>query len=121
MPEKTDTELLAEIRQAVREYHFALDSREHGVVAMDRAIDSIQTSLGMHWERGKETDRRDSYGSAHRALADQSGSDPEDWEEMEGPEAGVGVERWFVHKKDGREAYTVDDQGHITIEINEKE
>lgn len=35
---------------------------------------------------------------------------------MEGPETGVGVEQWFVHT-DGREAYTCNDQGHITMDV----
>jgi len=41
----------------------------------------------------------------------------DEWESMDGPQTGVGVEFWYRHD-DGREAYVVDDQGEITIEIN---
>lgn len=56
--------------------------------------------------------------SALEALCQETGTTPEDWNSMDGPETGVGVERWYVHTADGREAYTVDDQGSFTIEVS---
>lgn len=49
---------LGAIEQAIRDYHYALDTRQHGGVAQDRAIISICTTLEMHWEQGKEANRR---------------------------------------------------------------
>lgn len=49
---------LGAIEQAIRDYHYALDTRQHGGVAQDRAIISICTTLDMHWEQGKEANRR---------------------------------------------------------------
>jgi hypothetical protein len=46
------------IRAAIEGYHFALDSRAHGGVAQDRAFNAICEALGMHWEQGKEFQRR---------------------------------------------------------------
>ena len=45
----------------------------------------------------------------------------EGWEEMEGPETGVGVEYWYYHAGSGYEAYVVDDQGHLTVEVSSRE
>ena len=48
-------------------------------------------------------------------LCNETGTNPEDWEDIDGPTTGVGVERWFRHKEDGREVYLCDDQGDISI------
>ena len=53
-----------------------------------------------------------------RELCKQTGTKSKDWEELDGPETGVGVERWFRNKKTGEEAYCCDDQGDITISIS---
>jgi len=52
------TRALTEIRQAIADYHFALDLRAHGGVAQDRAFNAICKALGMHWTQGEETKRR---------------------------------------------------------------
>lgn len=44
------------IKQAIREYHFALNSRMHGGVAAGNAIRSIEAALGMDWKQGKEAE-----------------------------------------------------------------
>ena len=54
------------IEQAIRDYHYALDNREHGWSAACKAFDSIQSALNMEWEQGKESNRR-------AALAAQGG------------------------------------------------
>ncbi len=55
-----------------------------------------------------------------KKLCRETGTAEKDWTEIDGPETGVGVERWFRHS-DGREAYACDDNGHITIEVNEQD
>lgn len=51
------------LREAVSDYHLALDNREHGGVAQDKAFRRIEEILGMRWIRGEEKLRRRS-GSA---------------------------------------------------------
>lgn len=53
-----------------------------------------------------------------KQLCEDTNTNAEDWESMDGPETGVGIERWYRHK-DGKEAYTVDDQGSFTIEVTD--
>lgn len=40
---------LEKVKVALREYHAALDRREHGGIAQDKCIKAIQDALGMHW------------------------------------------------------------------------
>jgi hypothetical protein len=42
------------IRQAIRDYFLALDERQHGGLAQDKAFNAICTELGMSWRQGKE-------------------------------------------------------------------
>lgn len=49
---------LAKITQAIRDYHFALDCREHGGVAMARAWNAICDVLNMDWVQGAESAAR---------------------------------------------------------------
>lgn len=51
-------EVSAATETAIRDYHFALDSREHGGVAQDKAIKAIESSLNIHWQQGEELARR---------------------------------------------------------------
>ena len=50
--------VLVEVETAIRDYYFALDSREHGGVAQDRAFRAIQEAMGMRWVQGEEAGRR---------------------------------------------------------------
>lgn len=52
VPEQDDADVLA-IREAITGYYLALDEREHAVVAMDRAFNKIEATLGMSWTRGE--------------------------------------------------------------------
>lgn len=54
--------------------------------------------------------------AALKQLCEETGTKPEAWEEVNGPETGVGIERWFFNEELGTGYYTCDDQGHITIE-----
>ncbi|HDR9086277.1 TPA: hypothetical protein QDB10_002168 [Burkholderia vietnamiensis] len=49
---------LRAIGKAIADYHYALDTREHGGVAQDKAFDAICEAMGMKWEQGKEAARR---------------------------------------------------------------
>lgn len=53
-----DAARLAKITQAIRDYHFALDCREHGGVAMARAWNAICDVLNMDWVQGAESAAR---------------------------------------------------------------
>lgn len=46
------------VKQAIRDYHHALDTRQHGGVAASNALDAIQGVLGMHWTQGLEAEAR---------------------------------------------------------------
>ncbi|WP_441280623.1 hypothetical protein [Tardiphaga sp. 862_B3_N1_1] len=46
------------IRLAVRDYHYALDTRQHGGVAADKAIKAIERVLDMPWQQGAEAAQR---------------------------------------------------------------
>ena len=45
---------ITEIKAAINEYYLALDTRQHGGVAQNKAFDRIQEILGMNWERGQQ-------------------------------------------------------------------
>lgn len=42
------------VRMAIRDYHYALDTRQHGGVAQGKAVGAIEEALGMPWKRGVE-------------------------------------------------------------------
>ena len=46
------------IKQAIRDYYFALDTRQHGDIAAHKAFSAIQEALGMEWTQGAEAKRR---------------------------------------------------------------
>ena len=50
---------LEPVRQAVADYHYALDTRQHGDIAANCAVRAIQRALGMPWEQGQEKARRE--------------------------------------------------------------
>jgi hypothetical protein len=47
-----DDAALAAVKDAVRGYYAALDRREHGGVAQDKALRAIEHALGMRWIQG---------------------------------------------------------------------
>lgn len=46
-------ETITEIRSAIQEYYHALDRREHGSIAQNKALEKIQSVLGMYWIQGE--------------------------------------------------------------------
>lgn len=49
---------LKQIEQALRDYHLALDLREHGGSAAHHFVDRCQKILEMPWKQGEEETRR---------------------------------------------------------------
>lgn len=49
---------LEKVRAAIRDYHYALDTRQHGGVAQDRAFNAICVALNMSWRQGEEAAAR---------------------------------------------------------------
>lgn len=49
------TQKLYAIEKAVKKYYLALDRREHGSIAQDKALTEIQEALGMTWLQGEMT------------------------------------------------------------------
>jgi hypothetical protein len=47
------------VEGVVRDYHFALDTRQHGGIAAHKAIEAIMTALGMPWVAHAELRRRE--------------------------------------------------------------
>lgn len=56
---KDADETIDTVREAIREYYYALDSRKHGDIAAHNALSIIEHTLGMHWVRGAEKERRE--------------------------------------------------------------
>ena len=52
------------IRQAICDYHYALDTRQHGGEAQSKAFDAITDALGMYWRPGQEAALR-KKGATH--------------------------------------------------------
>ncbi len=52
--ERSDAQILEEIRGVVSEYHLALDLREHETIASNKLINGLRDVLGMQWEKGAE-------------------------------------------------------------------
>ena len=55
--------------------------------------------------------------SVLQKLAFLTHTHEEDWEDLDGPDSGVGVDYWFRHRTTGAEAYANLDQDHLTISV----
>jgi hypothetical protein len=44
----------------------------------------------------------------------------DDWEDLDGPDSGVGVDSWYRHCGTGKEAYLNLDQDHLTISVGDR-
>lgn len=60
-----DAERLERIRKAIDGYHLALDTRQHGGVAMDRAFNIIADAMGMPWVPGAAARAAQAQGGAN--------------------------------------------------------
>lgn len=54
------------------------------------------------------------------ALSEQTDTKPDEWEELNGPTTGVGIEKYYQHKENKCVFYCVDDQGDITCSLDEE-
>jgi hypothetical protein len=53
-------------------------------------------------------------------LASVTHTSADDWESLDGPDSGVGVDYWYHHRGTGKEAYLNLDQDHLTISVDEE-
>ena len=52
-------------------------------------------------------------------LAAKTGTQAEAWEEIDGPDGGVGVDYWYRHEANDWTAYIVADQDDISISVRD--
>ena len=57
------------------------------------------------------------FASPLEVLASVTHTSAEDWESLDGPDSGVGVDYWYRHRGTGKEAYLNLDQDHLTISV----
>jgi len=50
---------LGAVQTAIRDYHYALDTRQHGGIAAHKAVEAIMQALGMPWDQHAELRRRE--------------------------------------------------------------
>ena len=53
-----------------------------------------------------------------QVLASVTNTSADEWEDMAGPDSGVGVDYWYRHRQTGAEAYFNLDQDHLTISVD---
>ena len=51
-------------------------------------------------------------------LASVTHTSADDWESLDGPDSGVGVDYWYRRRGTGKEAYLNRDQDHLTISVD---
>ena len=51
-------------------------------------------------------------------LATVTDTKADDWELLDGPESGFGIDYWFQHRKTGTEAYASLDQDNVNLSVN---
>lgn len=64
----TETEKLAAVETAIRNYHFALDMRQHAASAAHQALDAIEKAIDLPWEQGAEMQRRQARVKPEKEL-----------------------------------------------------
>jgi hypothetical protein len=53
-------------------------------------------------------------------LASVTHTSADDWESLDGPDSGVGVDYWYRHRGTGKEAYLNLDQHHLTVSVGDQ-
>jgi hypothetical protein len=53
--------------------------------------------------------------SAIQFLCGETLTSESDWEEMDGPDSGVGIDYWYRNVETGDEVYVNEDQGEYTL------
>ena len=59
------------------------------------------------------------FASPLEVLASVTNTSAGDWETLDGPDSGVGVDYWYRHRGTGKEAYLNLDQNHLTISVGD--
>jgi hypothetical protein len=54
-------------------------------------------------------------------LASVTHTSADEWESLDGPDSGVGVDYWYRHRGTGNEAYLNLDQDHLTISLGDQQ
>jgi len=57
------------------------------------------------------------FASPLEVLASVTHTSADDWESLDGPDSGVGVDYWYRHRGTAKEAYLNLDQYHLTISV----
>lgn len=65
---KPPEHMLEEVQEAIRDYYYALDTRQHGGVAQDKAFQRIEKIMGMCWTQGEEKQRREEGAEKTAAI-----------------------------------------------------
>ena len=60
----------------------------------------------------------DHFASLLEVLASVTRTSAEDWESLDGPDSGVGVDYRYHHRGTGQEAYLNLDQDRLTISVD---
>ena len=58
------------------------------------------------------------FASPLEVLASVTHTSSEDWESLDGPDSGVGVDYWYRNRGTGAEAYLNRDQDHLNISVD---
>jgi hypothetical protein len=58
------------------------------------------------------------FASPLEVLASVTDTSADDWESLDGPDSGVGIDYWYRHRGSGAEAYLNRDQDHLTISVD---
>jgi hypothetical protein len=53
-----------------------------------------------------------------QVLASVTHTSNADWEDLAGPDSGVGVDYWYRHRGSGAEAYLNRDQDRLTVSVD---
>ena len=60
------------------------------------------------------------FASPLEVLASVTHTSADDWESLDGPDSGVGVDYWCRHRGTGKEAYLNLDQDHLTVSVGDQ-
>jgi len=65
-------------------------------------------------------DMPDQFVAPLEVLASVTQTLVDDWEDLGGPDSGVGVDYWYRQRSTGKEAYLNLDQDHLTISVGDQ-
>ena len=105
-----------------REEYASAEKVDEAVACLSRVkkkADELDDDVDREYLIRVEFDEDQPFGeepqTAIEALSRETDTPIKDWEEIDGPDSGVGVDHWFRNKETGREAYVNEDQGEFTV------